>query len=59
MRVSRGTQALLLISWQAGGEQGANHYLAGTPPFSLNNYRGWLPAVAQLDGSFDAERIAR
>ena len=57
--VSRGAQRLFLITWRYGREEGANHYLLGTPPFPLERYRHWLPAIAQLDGSFEAADVAR
>ena len=58
-RASRGVQRLFLVTWRAGQEEGANHYLLGAPPFALGRYRLWLPSIAQLDGSFDAADVAR
>lgn len=50
---------LYLISWSAEGEQFGNHYLAGHPPMVLAQYRNWLPAIAALPRSFDAEAVGR
>jgi hypothetical protein len=34
---------LLLMEWETdGGETGFNHYICGMPPFSLEQYKGWL-----------------
>ncbi len=44
----------LLDRMPANGVQGVNHALIGSPPFSLERYRRWLTAVAELDGAFDA-----
>jgi beta-mannosidase len=30
---------ILIFEWEANGERGMNHYLCGTPPFSLAAYR--------------------
>ena len=57
--VARGEQRLWLIEWRAGERSGANHALIGGPPFSLERYRGWLSAIAGLDGSFDADQVGR
>jgi len=37
----RNKQRFFVISW-TGQAKGNNHYLAGLPPFDLNNYRDWL-----------------
>jgi beta-mannosidase len=59
IRAPRGVQRLFLIEWEAHGARGVNHYLLGTPPFDLEQYRRWLPALAALDGSFDATRVGQ
>ncbi len=59
IRAPRGVQKLFLIEWEADGIRGVNHYLLGTPPFDLDRYRRWLPALAALDGSFDAARVGQ
>ncbi len=33
---------ILIFEWEANGEHGRNHYLCGTPPFSLAAYRDVL-----------------
>jgi hypothetical protein len=38
---------------------GTNHALVGEPPYELRRYRGWLAAIAELDGSFDPGAVAR
>ncbi len=35
-------RTLLAITWEIGGERGQNHYLAGSPAFSLDTYKSWL-----------------
>ena len=37
--------------------RGVNHYLLGTPPFALADYRRSLTRIAELDGTFDADRV--
>lgn len=37
----------LRIEWR-GEAEGANHYLAGRPPFRLADYRRWLAAMPEL-----------
>lgn len=59
LRAPRGVQQLFLIEWEANGVRGVNHYLLGTPPFDLERYRGWLPCLAGLDGSFDPGTVAQ
>ena len=50
---------LLLLTWSSANISGANHALVGRPPLSFQRYRHWLAAIAGLDGSFDAETVAR
>ncbi|MEW6753853.1 MAG: sugar-binding domain-containing protein [Candidatus Latescibacterota bacterium] len=57
IRVSRGEQRLLLLEWEWAGGQGGNHYLLGTPPLSLDQYRAWLPQIAALPLGFDAQAV--
>lgn len=38
-------QRLLLLQWEVNGQRFANHYLAGSPPFNLEQYRHWLTAI--------------
>ncbi len=55
------TRDLLLIRWETeDGVSGCNHVIAGMPHFDFRCYcEVWLPAIAGLDGAFDAARIAR
>ena len=48
---------LFLMEWTAGGKRFTNHYLLGSPAFSLAQYRAWLKKIAALDGSFDAAKV--
>ena len=50
---------LWLIEWTANGKRYVNHYLQGMPPFSLEQYRAWLPKIAALQGDFDAASIGK
>lgn len=45
--VAPGTQRFLVIEWDSGTGRGSSHYLSGTPPFSLSDYRRWLAAFEQ------------
>lgn len=57
--VSRGEQRLFLLRWTDEGRERGSHYLLGTPPFSLERYKAWLPAIAALPDGFDASAVAR
>lgn len=35
-------QRFYLIEWQSPAEKGVNHYLAGEPPFTVDDYKRWL-----------------
>jgi len=50
---------LFLIKWTANGKKGANHYLQGFPPFSLEQYKSWLIKIAALQEDFDVARIGK
>ena len=54
-----GKQRLWLIEWEVDGASFGNHYLAGVPPFSLEQYLDWLPFIAKLHRSFPVEAVAR
>jgi beta-mannosidase len=56
--VSRGDHRLFLIRWTAQGRAWGSHYLLGAPPFSLERYKAWLPAIAALPDPFDASTVA-
>jgi beta-mannosidase len=47
-----------LIEWEVDGQRFGNHYLTGAPPFSLEQYRGWLSAIATLPRPFEAATVA-
>ena len=53
LRTYASDQRLYLIQWSVDGETYGNHYLSGTPPFTLAQYRAWLPAIAALPRVFD------
>lgn len=59
IRTFASDQRLYLIEWQTGGRRFGSHYLAGQPPFSLERYASWLPAIAALPDSFDPLAVAR
>ena len=42
-------QSLYHITWQSEHVTGENHYLAGNPPFSLQQYRAWIRALGWQD----------
>jgi beta-mannosidase len=52
MRLSLGGE------WQVQGRSFGSHYLSGSPPFDLAQYRAWLRAIAALDRPFDPDRVA-
>lgn len=39
------TARCVRIEWKDGGAARHNHYVVGTPPFSLDQYRAWLPQI--------------
>jgi len=59
IRIYATDRRMVLIEWEAERERFGNHYLAGSPPFSLAQYRAWLPIIAALPRAFDAEGVAR
>ena len=42
-------QRMLIFRWDADGERGINHYLCGTPAFSLDTYREWMKRLQLED----------
>ena len=59
-RVCTTRQRLLLIEWTlSDGTRGVNHALCGNPQFDFTRYKKWLPVIAALDGSFDADAAAK
>ena len=39
---ARKGQGMLLVSYNIGGREYANHYLYGEPPYNLEDYRNWI-----------------
>jgi beta-mannosidase len=46
-------QRLLLLQWESAGRVYGSHYLCGTPPFRLDDYRIFLPLIAALPTAFE------
>lgn len=59
IRISHAAKRLLLIEWSVGGQNYGNHYLLGTPGFSLQDYRRWLHDIALLPDLFDVEAVGK
>lgn len=60
IRTYASDRRLYLVAWEVNdGEEFGNHYLAGSPPFSLERYRAWLPSIAALPRPFDPDEVAR
>ncbi len=61
VKVCTTRQRLLLIEWQLEtGESGVNHALCGYPQFDLEHCLNvWLPQIAALDHTFDADEVGR
>lgn len=57
--ISHSDKRVLLMEWSCGEQSFGNHYLLGTPGFSLDTYREWLKAIAQLPESFDDAAVGR
>lgn len=61
LRTYASEQRLYLIEWRVSGVSTpnrppitlGNHYLAGSPPFDLAQYRLWLPEIAKLQRPFE------
>lgn len=59
LRAYAGDHRVYLMEWEAEGVRYGNHYLAGSPPFTLEQYRTWLNAIAVLPRAFVVETIAQ
>ena len=59
LRSPRAVNSLWLISWNANGKAGANHYISGNRVMSFEWYRRQLPKIAALDDMFDANKIGK
>ncbi len=46
---SQGEKKLYLMEWEQNGQKGRNHYLAGNPPFSLEQYRSFLKRICEYE----------
>jgi beta-mannosidase len=57
VRAPRGSSRLFLIEWETSFGKGANHYISGNSCMSLTLYKQWLPLIAALDDSFNAEGV--
>lgn len=57
LRVSTGDQKMYVIKYTYDGRTEYNHYIHGTPPFSMEKYRSWLDILAKTDKKL--ERWAR
>ncbi|HPO16079.1 MAG TPA: hypothetical protein PLI09_21765 [Candidatus Hydrogenedentes bacterium] len=51
-------QRLFLIEWHIDTQTFGNHYLSGTPPLSLETYKGQLPKIASIPIPFDATLVS-
>ncbi len=59
IRASRGKQRFILMTWNVDEVKYANHYIQGTPPFDLQQYKRWLHEIGILPGGFQSERIGK
>ena len=59
IRTYASDRRLYLLRWETGGEAFGNHYIAGAPPFSLDEYRDWLTRIAALPQPFAPETVGR
>ena len=59
IRAGRGKQRFILMTWNVDEVKYANHYIQGTPPFDLQQYKRWLHEIGILPGGFQSERIGK
>lgn len=60
LSVSWSEKQLLLIEWEANGIRGVNHYIHGTPAFSLDDMKRWVRKIAAWVGKEDMnETVSR
>ena len=59
IRISTGVHRLFFMILHTDGKTVVNHYLHGNAPFNFEKYKKYLPQIAALDNSFDAEEIAK
>jgi beta-mannosidase len=58
IRTFASDQRLYLMEWETAGKRLGNHYVSGQPPFGLERYLAWLPAIAALPPVFDPPAAA-
>jgi beta-mannosidase len=49
LRTFASDQRMVLIEWEQDGQVFRNHYLAASPPVSLERYQGWLRKITSAD----------
>ena len=59
IRAFASDQRLVLLEWTLAGQTFGSHYLVGTPPFRLEQYRAWLDQIAALKRPFDPASLTR
>ncbi|WP_164821575.1 glycoside hydrolase family 2 protein [Paenibacillus koleovorans] len=60
IRISHSDKRLLLLQWEIGGARYGNHYLLGFPAFNLEDYKRWLPLIAEAGGGdFDPGAVGQ
>lgn len=52
IRTYASEQRMLLYQWKVGDENFGGHYLCGSPPFRLEDYRLWLAHISHLPQPF-------
>lgn len=50
---------LFLIEWTVNDNRYVNHFMLGMPPFSLDQYKSWLPKIAALQNDFDVANVGK
>jgi beta-mannosidase len=57
IRISNGEHKLYLMQWRLDGKTYGNHYLHGYPAFSLEQYKKWMIAIADLQKDFEPQLV--
>ena len=55
LRVDPSAQRLLVVRWQAGDGEMANHFITGYPKYRKEDLFRWLDIIRKLPGGFDIE----
>jgi len=55
LRVDPSEQRLLVVRWQAGDGEMANHFITGFPKYKKEDLFRWLETIRKLPGGFDIE----